>query len=352
MKTKIFTHEFPKDWDSLSPIQQRMAAINHNGQYWASFITISDENDKWYVGLYHILPFINFESGKIYFKSICRNSATFKNGKFYGSMSPFEMLFHLCERVPKFEFAKSIADSSIIRMLPEYAIAAILTGRVTSQEDIWKLISKRSYHNAHWKLVKQCKTEGISFAQLKLACRDWEAFDAGRVGDRYQLRNLISTAIILGEKISCRWSEKRQSEELTRMSRMIDEIRIASLPIDPAYSCNIDLPEGWQMVNTERDAHKVSSFFDNCVRSYWNRIRRYEYLVFYNTTKEICIGYHIINSGEDVLFDQIHGKHNSGIPTEIFHDVNTMLRPIAEKLAQYSHQFAKIEENNDYLLAF
>lgn len=340
MKQTFITHQFPIDeWNKLDPIEQRDAALNAS-DYWGSFTVISNEGTKWYVGLYHVRPFINYKTGKTYTKSICCSSGTIKDGKLYGTMKAHEVLHHIAEHFHEFEFAVPI-----INYLPIYVVTAVLNRKVTSQEDIWKMIAKRSYHNAHWKLVRTCKMNYISFAYLSLACRDWEAFDPDRYDDKCTIRTLLTNAVILGEKVSCQWSSTRTSNEIQRMNRKLNGIKIAKLPKDPAWP-EITLPNDWQLANTEADAYFVSDFFDNCVYgSYWYRIKEHKYIVFYNIKEDLCVGYQIINNGEDALFDQIHGKHNSIVDPTIRTTTLDILRPIAQQFADYARQLPKAKEN-------
>lgn len=338
MKQTFVTRPFPvQDWKSLSDVMKRHAALNGVNVYWGTFTTISHEENVWYVGSYHVRPFINNDTGKVFIKSVCQASGTMKRGRFYGNLQPAQMLYEIASRFPQFEFIRPIA-----RQLswPPYIVAAILQGKVTSQEDVWKLLAKRSYHDAHWKLVKMCKTEGISFGQLKLSCKDWEAFGSKlEVNDKYLLRLLITNAVILGEKVSCKWSEKRIQQELERQKKEIGEFQLAMMPDDPIYLVVPQLPNGWGMVNTEKEAYHVSQFFHNCVHNcYWPRIKQYQYLVFYNYKEELCVGYQIINKGEDVIFDQIHGKMNCGVTQERRKETLEMIGPIAQSMLQYTNQ--------------
>ena len=348
MKQKFIIKEFPKDWENLSPVMKRHAVITRDGGYFGSFVTVSNDNNTWFVGLYNLQPFINYTTGNTFIKCICINSGTFKNGKFYGTMSPVQMLQSLSERIPQFEFVKSI-----LIYLPNYVITAILLGKITSQEAAWKLVAKRSYHDAHWKLVRLCKMNGISFNQLRFACHDWEAFNTKKITRNYEFERLVADAVILNEKISCQWSKSRVSNELSRMNRKLTDMKIAMLPDTKAWLDDIELPENWEMVNTEKEAFFVSDFFNNCVhRCYWSKIRQHRYVVFYNIKEELCIGYQIINDGEDVLFDQIHGKLNSSVDPEIRNNITFLLRPLAQQLADCSKSLLKVEnkQNNDECL--
>lgn len=340
MKQTFITHQFPvAEWEKLDPIEQRMAAL-HPSIYWGSFTTISNEGTKWYIGCYIVRPFINCDAGKVYIKSVCQSSCTIKNGKFYGQMNPNAALDIIINHFPEFEFIKPI-----VRHMPKYVVVAILNRKVTSQEDAWKMIAKRSYHNAHWKLVRTCKLNGVSFSHLKLACRDWEAFNLDKYDNRNVLRTLLTNAIILGEKVSCQWSDTRTSNEIQRMYRKLHELEIAKLPKDPVWP-EISIPADWQFVNNEVDAHSVSSFFGNCVHScYWRHIKEHKYIVFYNLKEELCVGYQIINNGEDVIFDQIHGKCNSTVNSDVRRCTLDIIRPFAQELADYTRLLPKAKED-------
>ena len=330
-KTIVITEA--QDFSNLNPQMQRMMILSCGlSKYTKTFQVISDINGKgWFVGQYMRRPYMS-KNGNIYYKTNCYSSITYKNGKIWGNMPETALLRILATDVPQFDFLKDCEFITSNRItLPEHVIKSILSGKITSQEDMWKAIAKKSYKNKHWKIIRFCKQNYISIMLLELGCRDWEAILDLDHTLPYTFNSLLRSACIVGEKISCKWSEKRMEEEYKRLSRSLKLIEIESKDNTPVYDLSNIIDTGYTIVNTEREAFDCSEIFHNCVYSnYWNRIKDHRYLVAHNGT--YCIGYQIINGGEDLLFDQIHTIYNGSVTTDVMQAVDRIVKPVLYEL--------------------
>lgn len=330
-KTIVITEA--ENFMNLNPQMQRMMILSNSiFKYIKTFQVISDINGKgWFAGQYSRRPYMS-KNGNIYYKTNCQSSITYKNGKIWGNMSQSVLLHILATNVSQFEFLKDCEFITSNRItFPEHVVKSILSGKITSQEDMWKAVAKKSYKNKHWKIVRFCKQNYIPIMLLELGCRDWEAIlDLGYTLP-YIFNSLLRAACIVGEKVSCKWSEKRMEEEYKRLSRSVKLIEIESKDNTPVYDLSNIIDIGYTIVNTERDAFDCSEAFHNCVYSnYWNRIKDHRYLVVHNDT--YCVGYQVINRGEDLLLDQIHTIYNGSVTTDVTQAVDRIVKPVLYEL--------------------
>ena len=251
-KTVVITEE-AENFANLNPQMQRMMILS-NGvfKYTKTFEVISDINGKgWFAGQYSRRPYMS-KNGNIYYKTNCHSSITYKNGKIWGNMSQSVLLRMLATNVSQFEFLKDCEFITSNRItLPEHVVKSILSGKITSQEDVWKAVAKKSYKNKHWKIVRFCKQNYIPIMLLELGCRDWEAILDIKYEIPYTFNSLLRAACIVGEKVSCKWSERRMEEEYKRLSRSLKLIELESKDNTPVYDLSNIIDIGYTIVNTE-----------------------------------------------------------------------------------------------------
>lgn len=335
MKKTVILHQ-AENFNELDPVLQRNIIIFGEDVYRYSTHAevISDLDGKgWFVAYYVRTPRLS-KNGTIYQKTMCTRSSTYKDGKIWGNISLSEMLSILMRYVERFCFVNN-PDFSAQHLfehiiLPDHVIKSILDGKITSCEDVWKAIANKSYKNKHWKIVRFCKRHNIPVLLLELGCKDWKAILDIKQEIPNVFTELLKKACIVGEKVSCKWSSKRMHEEVERMNRTIRFLQVRSKDNAPVYDLSdINIP--FTIVNTEQDAFECGKMFHNCVyTNYWNKIKQHKYLVVHNDI--YCIGYQIINGGEDLLLDQIREDFNSPVESKIQQEINSLVRPELYKL--------------------
>lgn len=288
------------------------------------WIVISDlDGAGWYVAVY-IKTLSLSNNGNVFLKTTCQSSGTYKNGRFYGNMSPHSLLREISMRILRFDWCEPLTRQLSI---PKYIIKDILDGKLTSQEDVWKNITKRSYHDFHWKLVRKCKEHHFPIILLKTVCYNWEAITPQRLDD-YRFRQLVESAFICGEKISCTWSENRIQQEHRRMQDICDEKKILAMEDTHVWCDSEFTSQGFTLIDSERLAFNVKRRFQNCVYDhYWPKIKQHNYICF--ASNDTCIGFQVMGDG-DVWFDQCRGTHNSSVKNS--EEINNMLRPVAQSI--------------------
>jgi hypothetical protein len=322
MKNTYILFDDLQTFDTLSELQQRLSVVDPNApKYRKCVCTISDLDGKgWYIGVY--ATYVKMSStGKLYRKTECTGSCTYKNRKLYGDP---KMLECLKTHESKFQWLEKCSFST----LPDSIVFDILDGKITSMEQMWKTIAKRSYKDSHWKVTRWCKHYFIPMMYLKLVCPNYEAVITADL-DLDLFRDLIVNAVALQKTISATWSHARMESELEYFRHLIMEDKLSLMDNNPIWNNPMTLGD-FKVVNTERDAFATSEDFHNCVyRNYWDSIKRKSYIVF--RSKEFCVGYQVLD-GEDVLLDQIRGKYNTTVPHEKQVLIDTLLRPYAQKL--------------------
>lgn len=353
MKKTIINFDHTSEWEAKSLTQKREFTLMTRHPV-KSYDVVSDIDGKgWYVGEYSISPMLSI-NGTPFLKSECISSCTFKNGKFWGNMNFRNMLIKLAMYAPKFEFVPMTETlsgrvrCSAVSHISKSVATDILTGKITSQEGIYKAIAHTSYKDAHWKLVRTCIYAGIPFFKLKIACRDLEALNINNEifseNNMYTFSRLVDYAIIHDRKISCRWSIKRVSEELLALERTHNHEKLLAMPVVHVWSETPFKFGDFKLIDTERDAFETGMIFDNCVhRCYWNQIARHKYIVF--ASNNVCIGYRVMEDG-DVWYDQCHGPRNCDVPNA--QEIDAMLRPIAQEVVNNCKIATLIEDELPY----
>ena len=348
MKKIVNDHPFDfLRWNERTPEQQRMDALRMSDDWVGGWKTVISDLDGrgWYVGTYQTTPLL-VPGGRVVVKTTCVSSATYKDEKLYGKMCVRDFIENLMTHIREFQFLQKMPMNIICK---DYIMKAILSKKVTSQEGIWKLLAKKSYKTKQWKAVKLANEMYIPFYFLQQCCSDWEAInslsdnDMHRITNDYSYMTMLKDAIVLGEKVSIKWSEKRIAEESARMRRTVKRIGIGMLSKDPVYDLtNILLPYGFTVVNTQLQAFDTAEYFHNCVYSnYWSSIRAGRYIVIEGIVPEgykeagqsICIGYRLV--GEDMTLDQMCGMCNGYISKETKEGLNILLRDIAQEIGKH-----------------
>ena len=325
MKKEFILEDSLRHFEEMDDMSKREAVIGRNAvspsKHW---LVISDLNGAgWYVAIYVKIPSIS-NNGNIFFKTICQSSGTYKNGKFYGCMSPISMLREINQRVPQFNWCEPITRRL---SLPKYIIKDILSNKITSQEVVWKKIAKRSYHDYHWKLIQKCKEHNFPIILLKTVCPNWESITPEKL-DNWDFRQLVETAYICDQKISCMWSENRVKGELRILQDIRDEKKLLAMNEAHVWCDSEFISQGFTLIDSERLAFNVKRTFRNCVHDhYWPKIKNHKYICF--ASNDICIGYQVMPDG-DVWLDQCRGICNQQVPNA--QDIDTMLRPVAQSI--------------------
>lgn len=334
-----------EEWSKKTELQKRMAAYDvYSIKEYTLFSDL--EGKGYYIGTFRTRPrFYGLELKVVTYKV---KSCTFKHGKFYGDKGLFKEYIADFE---DFNWLKS-GKGFPVMLLTDSTIKDILSKKYTSQEDLYKVIAHR-HGITQWKLFKVFRFKADWLASVcKNPLELIERFDSpgSQLFILITIEELIKLALVTRTTLNATWSDKRFEREIQRMREAIAFDELESKEQIPVYENVTPLPEGFHLINTERDAYLVKTQYSNCVYDcYWPKICKGKYLVF-TTPEKLCIGYQIL-ADRDILFDQISGVRNSYVEQATRDRIDALLRPFAQEIAKSFIQ-KKDYENviNEYIL--
>lgn len=264
---------------------------------------------------------------RIFWKKLNSCSLTFKDGKFYGNIDPFNKI--LC-KVFNFDWLANNKWAYNIARGNKTLWKSIIRGSITNPEDLVKKYSKLYFKGAYsyralreyadnnpgislWNLYYYCTNpdEGLRYITYRRR-KDMEVpyFSEGEPTEpqEHEIRDYLTYCEMLGGKWNPKWSRKRL---LLEHQKQIDTVHLSEIEeksnasIAPAFN-----RDGLSLILDERTCYQEGMHMHNCVYScYWRQIRNGTYLIAKGSVdgEYVDLGIRI----EDVpILDQVHTIRN------------------------------------------
>lgn len=315
-------------------------AIYGDKQHWMAF--------KDYYALTCVGPRVFWKKGRT-------DQATFKNGKFYGSIEPFkETLLQV------FNLDWILTNKWALRLLgnKKDLWRGVFDNKITNPEMLCKAISKKYFKGAYsYRTLREMATNHPNIASL------WDLFyyttnpeenlkAALKEGWLPSLWNdSLQYAKILNEKIDFRWSERRLNEvhqsQIERLNASKAEEYSDECIAEPFRVGKLSL------ILNERECFMEGNQMHNCVHScYWKKITAGNYLLAHGAIGDEYVDYGItVNWHEGELFtDQIHTIRNGYASREAIDYCCNWLQDNKNELLTIADEIRRKRLNDRYIL--
>lgn len=201
-------------------------------------------------------------------------------------------------------------------------IKALYQKKIYSEETLLKKILSNSYHTKeiNWKTFRNYLRLHDCFISLcdilaytKNPEQSLQAYIKNYNKNKTRLlRDLLTSAIELNEKVDFTWSEKRLNKEHSKQITELNKREIENKdtgPLNDIIVCNKD----WYQPNTELELFNVGLKFHNCVYNcYYQAVKEHKYIVLVYKNK-YCIG---INKDKQSYLDQVYKAYNEPLSND------------------------------------
>lgn len=337
MNTIIKSYNMDKIADVLAienPIAKRIAVGKSPISGYETSICVKD--GKTYFSSRYMCTAIG-STGNVYVKSETKCGFTYdgKTIKYWFGKSPFqhlsqEDLYALMTHLG-LDWIKSKEFNSLYFHYKS-VVLKILQGKITNFEDLYKAIMKSMrVKNCSPKLFEKVLNHMRRF-QISQLVRVTENHGEQFIAYMKQDKNLqilgdtIEQAVLLGEKIDLRWSNKRLNEVHTDFTR-----RIMFYEAETVKNVDFTIPEvkyiaeerNFEYISNNRRLYEEGMIQKHCVyTNYSNMCIDKRFLVF--NIDGYTLGVNVNNSVDNssvfnkrFTFNQIYGKFNAPAPIEI-----------------------------------
>ena len=327
----------------------REHAITHGGC--AETIAIYGDKQHWTAFKdYYTLACVG---PRVFWKKRRTDQATFKNGKFYGSIEPFkETLLQV------FNLDWLTTNKWALRLMgnKKDLWRGVFDNRITNPEMLCKTISKKYFKGAYsYRTLREMAINQPNIVSL------WDLFyyttnpeeslkAALKEGWLPSLWNdALSYAKILNEKIDFRWSQRRLNEVHQSQIERLNATKAAEysdkLIAEPFKAGELSL------ILDERSCFIESTMMHNCThRCYWPEVRAGNYLLAHGTVNDefVDLGMYINSYDGIVQYDQVHTVYNGGVSPATMLYCEEWIRKNAAALLGIAREIRekKLEERN------
>lgn len=298
----------------------------------------------------------------VFWKENNKISCTYKDGKIYGSISPF------VEKLCKVFHLDWITQNSWVRQLlvnRNDLWKAVFAGKITNPEKLCRYVSKKYFKGVYsYKAIKGSCTNPFAAGSLwriyhyttnpEYALRNVVLLDDNTNEDALDYRDLFRDALeyaeYLNEKLNPLWSYKRlhaehqnQIERKTLMQIKMNSSKLSDELLSEPFS------EGdLSLILDERTCFVEGCMMHNCVYScYWKRIKNGTYLI----AKGYVNGEYIdLGIDEDLTLSQVHTRYNKGVLPSTYDYCESWIKRNAESLK--STMTALKEKSKKYVDTF
>lgn len=170
------------------------------------------------------------------------------------------------------------------------------------------------------------------------------------------VRDLLSSASQLNEKVDLTWSENKMNEEHQKQIIKQLEKEVSEKDDNPIYdenfvsSINTDFNPSIKLLNSEKSIFTEAKAMSHCLYScYFNRIKRKEMMAFHINSPEDCTFSIFKDSNTGFIFDQAHLSHNRTPSSKTISQIKAFLIQAKESIIQEFYQGTK---GPDAVLAF
>lgn len=251
---------------------------------------------------------------RMFWKKTISVQATYKNGKFYGSIEPFIpyllKVFNI-DWIPKW--------GRVLLKSDKYLWKQVLSGKITNPEILCKKFSKKyfkgvfSYASLREYAEKGCST---SLYDIYFYTKNPEESLKWFLHHSYDplIGDVLNSCKVLNTKMSPMWSERRLKDEHQLQIEEINRAKIENITAE-----EVALPysnEGLSLILNERSCYIEGLNMHNCVHScYWKRIASGDYLLAKGSINGQYVNLGLRAYDGKIVFDQIHTIYN-GIPND------------------------------------
>lgn len=200
----------------------------------------------------------------------------------------------------------------------------VLTGKIYSQETLWKAVAASCFHakSFPWKLIKEymshstyrlpdfndvllfTKTPTVSIRNILDAAK---AKDSAKL---YLIRDLVTSAILLDQPVDLSWSTKRMEAEHRKQVQKLMDLESDDLSEEEIQKARVE-EKGIRMLNTEKEVYIEGRTMSHCLfTNYRNDIRNRKLLAFHMSEPEECTFSVELNYKQTPVLQQIHLSHN------------------------------------------
>jgi len=299
-------------WDSRRLLEgySREDVVTHGIS--GSTIAIYGDKSHWTAFKDHYV--LTVMGTRLFWKKTKTEQATFKDGKFYGSILPFREIllgvFHL-DWINNNKWTLGILDTR------KDIWKLIFQNRITNPEMLAKYFSKK-----YFKGVYSYRTLKEAFSAYGLRVSLWDLYyytinpeeNLKCLTNSYlrglgERRDILYYAKILNEKVDFRWSENR----LRRVHQEQIE-KLAAAKADKYSSTPIVEPfqeDKLSLILDERSCFIEGNKMHNCVHScYWRSIEGGQYLIARGEIDDEYVDFGIRLKDKELEVDQIHTMYN------------------------------------------
>ena len=289
-----------------------------------SNVILKYENTEKYVVLNRIGTDIVF-SGKHFFRKRHESKFIFnkERKRFFNTLDRFTIVQLLCE-IPQFNWLKKDRDERRIcnKVFSDSITRDVLLGKLTNSEDIVKKYLKTLHlKGIDWKTFVRFSQENTTpvlwlhnFTTNCNAAMELLLANSTKTKIFY---DMLQQAMALNEVINPRWSEKRMTEEHTRMTRQLMKKEIAlksnegiyqSPPSFSGYPCKV--------LDTEQAVFEEGLDMHHCIyTNYWHKILDYKYIgISFSAPERFTLGLKWTNDGWS--YDQAYKKYDNELGDE------------------------------------
>lgn len=202
-------------------------------------------------------------------------------------------------------------ESCLNEILTKGGLEKILTNKITNPIDFCKNYLKVCHIKASPVLLyKALKEASVKKFELHLAVNSVRNFDHflqwytniknndkiegfNEINNKSQMFDLIQQAIILNDKINCKWSAKRMTEVHKKWTRKLMDIEVENMSDDKIEGLDdlkMILPPTITLLDSRRKVFEEGRIMYHCIyTNYWSAIKNKQYLVFHiNYNEEVA----------------------------------------------------------------
>lgn len=314
--------------------------------------------------VYNAARVLHVVGGKWFIKTKMLSSLTYKNGAFRGDLTS-SLVHTLSKTFKQLDFLglKSFVNPRMYfnlryKLINKRTLKAILDGKITSQEGLYKFYIRTMYHHPiPWKLYREYLACGnlVSIYDIIDFTKNPETSLRAWVQNCYSERNTLmrdtlECAARLREKVDLSWSTKRLQYEHQQQIYKLNVLEIGSKDSTPMWD---DIPETDEVhpLVSERNVFEEATLMQHCLYSnYYRNMKRNNYIAFSITPKGMpraTLGVYMTNGC--LTIDQIR-LYRNGFANDTYRDIAVAYLKHYESQILHSTHKDRIECSDDEIV--
>ena len=323
-KQIIISNNLPNNFNELSYVD-KVGLVGYD----KSYAIISVKDDKLFFGIKTLT--VNRCGKNVFTTSKWSDVITIEGNKVKSNCNPNNIRFFYS--FIDFPLMNDLKNRSAVQLCKPFMIKAVLCGKIYSQETFYKEWMSKSYHlkGFDWRLFKRYinSRTGFSVLDLKLFTKDLrESMTVLSnlseremwMGSKYNLlKDLLNSAIKLGEVVDFTWSSRRMNEEHKRQTQMLMAKEINKKDATPIYDLTgINLnTDHVHVLNTEKDVFGEASLMHHCLyTNYFGKMKVHNHIAFHMNYPENCTFSCVKNRDGNLIMDQIYLAYDKQVRPE------------------------------------